>query len=240
MAFTGANLLASNTDNGSLQTIAVTGFTPPTSGNLCAVVVMNEDAAPAGVTDNGGTPNTWTAGFGTPPGVGTSSFIQVFTATIGSVPTTISIDLGSTFRRPTNWLLIEFVGTPAVSPVDQVSPSPGTTTSTSMAVTASGATTQADEIALAIWDAMTGATITLDVALTAVDGGSGVISASGGNGTHRTRVGYQILTATGTPSYTSTRSGGSRSVQALITFKAAAGGGGTPTVRMLGISGVGT
>lgn len=224
MAYTGANLLGSGTDNNSLQTIALTGFTPPTAGRECAVIVVNEDAAPAGVTDNGGTPNTWTAAFGTAPGVATSSFIQVFRTTIGSVPTTINIDLGATFRRPTNWFLVELVGTPAASPVDQVSAAPGTTTATAMAVAAQGPTAQADEIAIAIWDAMNGSTIALDGALTAVDGG-GVSSANGGNGVHVTRVGYQILTSTGTPSYTSTRTGGSKSVEALVTFKAAGAGG---------------
>lgn len=229
MAIAFVRNLAAGTDNTSTQTFTITPSANTTAGDSVVMGLYCEDAAPTGITDSKG--NTWTKATELFV-VTTYGSIQIWSTPQngGALTTsdTITVDRGTTFNRPTNWCVDEFSGVlTASTPVDLTGSI--NNTSASQALTATGTTAQADEMAYVYFDGMNATAIALDGNLTATTGAD-TVSAAGGIGAHRTRAGYAILASAVTnPTYTNTRTGGSKAMAALVTFKAVGGTNGSVT-----------
>lgn len=133
-------------------------------------------------------------------------------------------------------ILYEFEGPWEASPLDQTGVTAFVDSPTSQAVTASGATTQADELVIATWGDRAIGGVGNSAAIAGVDNSFITLLQEHNNFGNSARksvgIATKVLTATGTPTVTATFDDTSgRSGAALATFKKGAGGGGGTVVR---------
>jgi hypothetical protein len=179
--------------------------TAPSIGNRLFLIVCNEDATPPGpVTDTAG--NTWSklADLDTTGGAHNST---IWTAHLAGVPTTITVTKGAAGERPTVAGCIEVSGVePVNANVLATAAVTNSGTGTACSTGTSGTPSQADCIAIAVWDNNDGKALSAQT-----NGYTEVVdlgTTGGGGGTPHVAIAYLVLSSATTQECTATRAAG--------------------------------
>lgn len=215
-----------NNDN-TLQTFNVNPSTNISAGQHGVCALMNEDGQPPtdGVSDSGA--HTWTRREAVVAG---SSFLSCYEAALANGLTTSST---ITFKKAVNTNRPSIYKCGATDTANGFDVSgPANASGTTMAVSTSATTSQADTIAFGFW------TMDTDVAFNLTPSGDAytalgtrptpIAGANSGGAGHVMDAGYKVLNTQGVKTATSTRGTGSVAWGACLIVIKAGGGGAAP------------